>query len=89
RLADERGGYALADLPTLATLPGLALRPLFTADSTLLNPYTLTVIRTTTPHPAARGFATWALGRWRDSILAIRLPDGSPAFGPSKGECQP
>ena len=95
RLADERGAYALADLPTLAQLPDLSVRPLFTADSGLRNPYTLTLVRTAAPHPAALQFMTWALDRWRTRLLEQRLPDGSPAFerptgsplGPSPGTC--
>jgi len=80
RLADERGAYALADLPTLAALEDLSLRPLFSADTALMNRYTLTLVRTPTPHPAAREFVTWALDAWRERVLAIRLPDGTPAF---------
>ena len=42
-----------------------------------------------TPHPAARVFITWALDPWRARVLAIRLPDGTPAFEQSGGpvEC--
>lgn len=93
RLADEKGAYALADLPTLATLTGLGLRVLFAADTILSNPYTLYVIRTPDagpprpPRPAARQFAAWAVQTARAAILTIRLPDGSPAFAPRGGAC--
>ena len=89
RLADERGAYALGDLPTLATLTGLSLRPLFSADSSLLNRYTLTLVRTATPHPAAGAFMAWALDTWRARVLAIPLPDGTAAFEASAGTCAP
>jgi tungstate transport system substrate-binding protein len=87
QIADERGAYALADLPTLAHVEGIALRILFSADTALLNPYTLYVVRQPAEHPGARPFATWAMGVWRDRLAAIRLPDGSPAFVPRAGEC--
>src|SRR5258707_1241762 len=45
RIADERAAYALADLPTFTRLTGIDLRPLFTADTACVNPYTLYVIR--------------------------------------------
>ena len=89
QLADERSAYALADLPTLARLPRLSLRPLFSADSSLLNRYTLTLVRTPSPHPAARDFLAWALDTWRARVLAIRLPNGVAAFEPSVGTCDP
>jgi tungstate transport system substrate-binding protein len=89
RVADERGAYALGDLPTLATLTGLSLRPLFSADSSLLNRYTLTLVRTSIPNPAARDFMAWALDSWRARVLAIPLPDGTAAFEPSAGTCKP
>lgn len=89
RLADERDAYALADLPTFAKLTGLRLRILFTADPALLNPYTLYVVRGGGPAPAARAFAAWALGPWREHLLDLRLPDGTPAFEPGTGECSP
>ena len=79
-IADERGGYALADLPTFARLTGVRLRVLLAGDSLLRNPYTLYVVRRPTLHPAARDFATWATGPWRDALLRLRLPDGTPAF---------
>jgi len=89
RLADERDAYALGDLPTLATITGLSLRPLFSADSSLLNRYTLTLVRTSAPHPAARDFLAWALDSWRARVLAIPLPDGTAAFEPTAGTCEP
>jgi len=87
RLADERGAYALADLPTLARLPPLDLRVLLWRDSTLVNEYTLYVVASPRPHPAADSFARWALDTWRADVLAIRLPDGQPAFERSPGAC--
>jgi tungstate transport system substrate-binding protein len=87
RLADERRGYALADLPTLATLRDLALQPLFGDDTVLLNRYSITLVRLPTAHPEARPFFTWALDAWRRQVLAIRLADGTPAFAPSPGAC--
>jgi tungstate transport system substrate-binding protein len=87
QIADERGAYALADLPTLAHVQGIALHILFTADTTLLNPYTLYIVRRPAEHPAARLFATWAMGVWRDRLAALRLPDGTPAFAPRAGGC--
>ena len=87
QLAGERGAYALADLPTFARLPDLGLRTLFTGDTLLSNPYTLYIVRVPNPHPAARAFAAWAMGPWRDALLARRLPDGSPAFERRAGEC--
>jgi len=83
RLADERGAYALADLPTLARLPPLDLRVLLWRDSALVNRYTLYVVASERPHTAADSFARWALDTWRPRVLAIRLPDGQPAFEPS------
>lgn len=87
RLADERRAYALADLPTLATLRDLELQPLFGDDTVLLNRYSISLVHQPTPHPAARPFFTWALDAWRRQVLAIRLPDGTPAFAPSPGAC--
>ena len=87
RLADERGAYALADLPTLATLHDLALQPLFGGDTMLVNRYAIILVRQPTPHPAARRFFSWALDTWRTHVLALRLPDGSPAFQPATGGC--
>src|SRR5438046_1801180 len=87
QLAAERGAYALADLPTFRRLPDLGLRVLFTADTLLGNPYTLYVVRLPVPHPAARAFAAWAQGPWRDALLARRLPHGSPAFDRRAGAC--
>ena len=87
RLADERRGYALADLPTLATLRDLALLPLFGDDTVLLNRYSITLVRLPTANPEARPFFTWALDTWRRQVLEIRLPDGTPAFGPAAGAC--
>jgi tungstate transport system substrate-binding protein len=87
RLADERGAYALADLPTLATLRDLALRPLLGGDSMLVNRYTLYLVRTPSPHPAARRFLAWALERWRPALLGIRLADGTPAFRVAPAGC--
>lgn len=85
RIADERGGYALADLPTFGRIPGLTLRRLFDADSALVNRYTLYQIHTT--DPAARPFLDWALDTWRARVLALRLSDGTPAFEPAVGAC--
>ena len=87
RLADERRAYALADLPTFTQLKGVELRVLFTADSALLNPYTLYVIRSPSPHPAAAGFASWALAEWRARLVAQRLDGGLEAFQPVGGGC--
>src|SRR3989454_3955388 len=87
-LADERGAYALADLPTYARLRGLASRILFAADTALTNPYTLYVVRRPELHPAARSFATWATHAGRAAMLALRLPDGTPAFVQLPGDCE-
>lgn len=86
-IANERDAYALADLPTLAKLTDLQLRVLFVADTALTNPYTLYVARETPRGPAAREFAAWAIDTARAAILAIRLPDGTPAFVPRQGGC--
>lgn len=89
RLADERRAYALADLPTWARLAPGDLRVLFAADTALTNPYTLYVIGSPTPHPAADTFATWALAEWRPRLLAgaLRPPDDGAAFAPLPGGC--
>jgi hypothetical protein len=87
-LADERGAYALADLPTFAKLGGLASHVLFAADTTLTNPYTLYVVRRLEPHPNARDFAMWATHAGREGVLALRLPDGTAAFVTRPGECE-
>lgn len=87
QIADERVAYALADLPTLAHVQGIALRVLFTADSALLNPYTLFIVSAPAEHPTARAFASWAMEVWRDRLAAIRLPDGAAAFAPAAGGC--
>src|SRR6266480_7216732 len=87
-LADERRAYALADLPTYARLGGLACRILFAADTALTNPYTLYLVRRAEPHPGARGFATLATHAGREAVLALRLPDGTPAFVPRPGDCE-
>jgi tungstate transport system substrate-binding protein len=87
-LADERRAYALADLPTYAKLGELSSRILFAGDTTLTNPYTLYVVRRPEPHPASRDFATWATHAGRQGILALRLPDGTPAFVPRAAECE-
>ena len=87
RIADERGAYALADLPTFARLTVLEARVLFTADTALGNPYTLYVIRSASAHPAGARFASWALSDWRPRLLALRLPGGETAFAPLAGGC--
>jgi len=87
RLADERRAYALADLPTLATLGDLALQPLFGDDTVLLNRYSISLVRAPTANPEARPFFTWALETWRHEVLAIRLADGTPTFESSPGAC--
>ncbi len=87
RLADERGAYALADLPTLATLHDLAVRPLFGGDTMLVNRYSISLMRLTVPHPAARRFLAWALDSWRPRLLTIRLETGTPAFAVAPGAC--
>ncbi|HKC41159.1 MAG TPA: hypothetical protein VKC15_16580, partial [Gemmatimonadales bacterium] len=89
RLADERRAYALADLPTFAKLRGVELRVLFSADTALRNPYTLYVVRSPHPHPAAVAFGSWALTDWRARLLALHLEDGTAAFVPLAGECEP
>jgi tungstate transport system substrate-binding protein len=86
-LADERSAYALADLPTFAKLTGLRLRVLFAGDTALANSYTVYVVRTADPHPAARQFAQWTTTAGRDSVLMIRLPDGTGAFTATAGGC--
>ena len=90
RIADERGGYALADMPTFTRLPGVALHVLFTADTALGNPYTLYVIRSASEQSGATQFSQWALQQWRPRLLAVHLPGGTAAFTsppPSAGEC--
>jgi tungstate transport system substrate-binding protein len=87
RVADERRGYALADLPTFTKLQGVQLRVLVAEDSALLNPYTLYVIRSPSPHPAAVAFATWALAGWRQRLLTFQLNGGMAAFQPRAGSC--
>jgi tungstate transport system substrate-binding protein len=88
RIADERRAYALADLPTFGRTPGLALRALFSADSGLINRYTLYLVPVHPPHPAARRFFDWALNAWRLRVLTtLRLPDGTPAFARPGGAC--
>jgi tungstate transport system substrate-binding protein len=87
RIADERGAYALADLPTFTRLTGIDLRVLFTADTALGNPYTLYVIRSASENGAAMRFSAWAMEQWRPRLLAVRLPDGAAAFAPLPGEC--
>lgn len=89
RLADERHGYALVDLPTFAKLQGVELRVLVAGDTALLNPYTLYVIRSPSPHPAAASFASWALADWRTRLLAMQLDGGGAAFEPLAGGCEP
>src|SRR5256714_5139294 len=87
-LADARDAYALADLPTYTRLGGLASRILFAADTALTNPYTLYLVRRPAPHPDARAFATWATHAGREAVLALRLPDGTPAFVSRPGDCE-
>jgi len=89
RLADERHGYALVDLPTFAKLKGVELRVLVAGDTALLNPYTLYVIRSPSPHPAAAAFASWAMADWRTQLLAMQLDGGGAAFEPLAGGCAP
>jgi tungstate transport system substrate-binding protein len=85
-VADERSGYAIADLPTLARTPGLELRVLFDRDTALTNPYTLYVVRGPDSARAA-AFAAWATTAWRDRLLQVKLPDGSAAFVTRPGGC--
>src|SRR5256885_11496625 len=74
--------------PTYARLGGLASRILFAADTALTNPYTLYLVRRPAPHPGARAFATWATHAGREAVLALRLPDGTPAFVSPAGDCE-
>lgn len=87
RIADERGAYALADLPTFGRIQGLALHRLFDADSALVNRYTFYLVPSQPAYPAARSFLDWALDTWRARVLALRLSDGTPAFEPAVGAC--
>ena len=91
RIADERSGYALADLPTFTRLAGVDLKVLFTADTMLGNPYTLYVIRSASDDSGREGEATrfsrWALQEWRARLLAEHLPGGMAAFQSLPGEC--
>jgi len=80
RVADERHGYALVDVPTFAKLKGVELRVLLAGDTALLNPYTLYVVRSPTAHPAAAAFASWALTDWRARLQAL-------SFRPLAGGC--
>jgi tungstate transport system substrate-binding protein len=89
RLADERHGYALVDLPTFSRLKGVDLRVLVAGDTALRNPYTLYVIRSPSPHPAALSFATWAMDAWRARLLGMQLDGGMAAFQPLAGGCAP
>jgi tungstate transport system substrate-binding protein len=89
RLADERHGYALVDLPTFSRLKGVDLRVLVAGDTALRNPYTLYVIRSPSPHPAALSFATWAMDAWRARLLEMQLDGGMAAFQPLAGGCAP
>jgi len=80
RLADSWGGYALADLPTLARQRDLRLSVIFRRDSLLANPYTLYTVRADSGHAAATTFGGWLMIAWRTRVLALRLADGTPAF---------
>src|SRR5438046_1057451 len=72
----------------LLVAPGHALlRCPLAASTALTNPYTLYVVRRAEPNPAARVFATWATHAGREAILALRLPDGTPAFVRQPGDC--
>jgi len=85
-VADERAGYALADLPTLARTPGLELRVLFDRDTVLTNRYTLYVVRGPDSVRAA-AVASWAMSSWRERLLQVKLPDRSAAFVLPPGGC--
>ena len=87
RVADERRAYALADLPTFTRLKDVELRVLFAGDTALANPYSLYVIRSPSPHPAAAAFGSWALTDWRARLLALQLDGGLAAFQPLAGGC--
>jgi tungstate transport system substrate-binding protein len=87
RVADERRAYALADLPTFTRLKDVELRVLVAGDTALLNPYTLYVIRSPSPHPAAAAFGSWALTDWRARLVALQLDGGLAAFQPLAGGC--
>lgn len=80
RLADSWGAYALADLPTLARQKDLRVSVLFRRDSLLANAYTLYTVRSDSGHAAAAAFSAWLMAAWRNRVLALRLPDGTPAF---------
>jgi tungstate transport system substrate-binding protein len=87
QIADQRQGYALADLPTLARVEGIALWVLFAGDTALANPYTLYVVNAPVVHPAARAFASFATGPWRAHLVQWRLSNGTPAFIARTGGC--
>jgi tungstate transport system substrate-binding protein len=87
RVADERRAYALADLPTFTRLRDVELRVLVAGDTALLNPYTLYVIRSPSPHPGAAAFGSWALTDWRARLVALQLDGGLAAFQPLAGGC--
>src|SRR5438046_1335848 len=73
-------GHALLRCPLAASR--------FAADPALTNPYTLYLVRRPAPHPDARAFATWATHAGREAVLALRLPDGTPAFVSRPGDCE-
>ena len=87
RLADEWGGYALADLPTLARQRDLRLSVLFRRDSLLANPYTLFTVGADSGHAGAATFAAWLMTAWRARLLTLRLPDSTPAFAAPPEPC--
>jgi len=89
RLADEWGAYALADLPTLVRQRRLDLAVLFDRDSMLVNPYTIYVLRADSAGPGRRdALAEWLMTAWRRRVLALRLPDSTPAFSSDLAGCE-
>lgn len=87
-------GYTLADLPTFVLMKAnrgaaLELETMVAPpdDSVLANPYTLYLTAVGERRVQAEVLVEWLATVWRDRVLALQLPDGTPAFAARPGGC--
>lgn len=87
-------GYTLVDLPTFALMKAnrgaaLELETMVAPadDAVLANPYTLYLTAVGQRQGPAELLVEWLATTWRERVLSLQLPDGTPAYTPRPGRC--
>lgn len=86
-IASERRAYVLTDTATLKATKSLTLPSLFEGDPTLVNPYTVIVVKGARRMKAAVAFSDWITGEPGRAFIQEfgRDEHGSPLFQVSSG----